>query len=134
MDYPNREFSVPVPTTWAELPESIRGSLQGKLAGLYGHGEDETAFAAATQDKREALVLLMRRLVGLDLWKHVGKIVDVYGEGGVGICTFSTSIVAAVPRIGMCTLISMGRSVHFLAPHSISITNVGESSRPTGRS
>jgi hypothetical protein len=85
MNYRNRELSAPVPATWAELPESIRCSLQGKLAGLYGYGEDEAAFAAAAQDKREALVLLMRRLVGLDLWKHVGKIVNVYGQGGVGM-------------------------------------------------
>jgi hypothetical protein len=98
MNYPNREFSVPVPTTWAKLPKSIRGSLQGKLAGLYGHGEDETAFAAATQDKREALVLLMRRLVGLDLWKHVAKIVDVYGEGGVGMYFSATSDLIATLR------------------------------------
>jgi hypothetical protein len=87
-----------VPATWAELPASIRGSLRGKLAGLYGYGEDETAFAAAAQDKREALVLLMRRLVGLDLWKHVEKIVDVYGEGGVGMYFSATSDLASALR------------------------------------
>ena len=91
MNCPNRELNVPVPATWAELPETLRCSLQGKLAGLYGYGEDETAFAAAAQDKREALVLLMRRLVGLDLWTRVGKIVDVYGEGGVGMYFSATS-------------------------------------------
>lgn len=91
MNFPNRELSAPVPSTWGELPESIRSSLQGKLAGLYGYGEAETAFAAVTQDKREALVLLMRRLVGLDLWKCVGKIVNVYGQGGVGMYFSATS-------------------------------------------
>ena len=91
MNYPNRDFGVPVPATWAELPESIRCSFKGKLAGLYGYGDDATAFGAATQDKREALVLLMRRLVGLDLWKCVRKIVDVYGQGGVGMYFSATS-------------------------------------------
>lgn len=91
MSCPNPEFSAPVPATWAELPESIRSNLQGKLAGLYGYDEDETAFAAVPQDKREALVLLMRRLVGLDLWKSVGKIVNVYGQGGVGMYFSATS-------------------------------------------
>lgn len=85
MNYQSRDFGVAVPATWTELPESIRRGLRGKLTGVYGSGDDETAFAAATQDKREALVLLMRRLTGIDLWKHVGKIVDVYGEGGVGM-------------------------------------------------
>ena len=80
-----------MPATWTELPESIRCSLQGKLAGLYGYAEDATAFAAMAQDKRETLVLLMRRLVGLDLWKGVGKIVDVYGQGGVGMYFSATS-------------------------------------------
>jgi len=84
-----------VPATWAELPESIRGRLEGKLRGLYGHDEDETAFASVPQDKREALVLLMRRLVGLDLWKSVGKIVNVYGRGGVGMYFSATSDLGA---------------------------------------
>lgn len=83
--------AIPVPATWAELPESIRSNLQGKLAGLYGYDEDETAFAAVPQDKREALVLLLRRLVGLDLWKSVSKIVNVYGQGGVGMYFSATS-------------------------------------------
>ena len=74
-----------MPATWAELPEPIRSNLKGKLAGLYGYDEDETAFAAVPQDKREALVLLVRRLVGLDLWKSVERIVNVYGRGGVGM-------------------------------------------------
>ena len=63
----------------------MRRLLRGKLAGLYGFADDETAFAAIPQDKREALALLVRRLVGLGLWKNVGKIVNVYGQGGVGM-------------------------------------------------
>lgn len=74
-----------VPSAWNDLPESIRGLLRGKLAGLYGFAGDETAFAAIPQDKREALSLLMRRLVGLGLWQNVAKIVNVYGQGGVGM-------------------------------------------------
>ena len=78
-------LSAAAPATWAELPESMRRLLRGKVAGLYGFEEDETAFAALPQDKREALALLMRRLVGLDLWQNVAKIVNVYGQGGVGM-------------------------------------------------
>jgi hypothetical protein len=78
-------LSAAVPATWAELPESMRRFLRGKLAGLYGLAEDETAFAAIPQDKREALALLMRRLAGLGLWQSVAKIVNVYGQGGVGM-------------------------------------------------
>jgi hypothetical protein len=77
--------SAEVPGTWDELPESMRRLWRGKLAGLYGFEEDETAFAAIPQDKREALALIMRRLVELDLWKNVAKIVNVYGQGGVGM-------------------------------------------------
>ena len=75
----------PVPETWAELPELMRSRLRGKLAGLYGFDPDETAFAALPRDKCEALALIMRRLVGLDLWQNVGEIVNVYGQGGVGM-------------------------------------------------
>jgi hypothetical protein len=75
----------PVPETWIALPESMRSRLLGRLAGLYGFAEDETAFAALPQDKREAIALIMRRLVGLDLWQNVGRIVNVYGQGGVGM-------------------------------------------------
>ena len=78
-------LSAEVPGAWDELPESMRGLLRGRLAGLYGFAEDETAFAAVPQDKREALALLLRRLVGLDLWQNVAKIVNVYGQGGVGM-------------------------------------------------
>jgi hypothetical protein len=69
----------------------MRSHLRGRLAGLYGFSADETAFEAASQDKREALILLMRRLVGLDLWKRVRKIVNVYGQGGVGMYFSATS-------------------------------------------
>lgn len=98
MNYPSREFSVPVPATWAELPESIRSSLQGKLAGLYGYKDDVTAFEAASEDKREALILLLRRLMGVDLWKSVGRIVNVYGQGGVGMYFTAASDLDAALR------------------------------------
>ena len=78
-------LSAELPGTWDELPESIRRLLRGKLSGLYGFADDETAFAAMPRDKREALALLMRRLVSLDLWQSVAKIVNVYGQGGVGM-------------------------------------------------
>jgi hypothetical protein len=66
------------------LPESMPERFRGKLAGLYSVEGDEDAFAALAMDKREALLLLARRLIEIDLWRAVGKIVNVYGLGGVG--------------------------------------------------
>jgi hypothetical protein len=68
------------------MPEEFRGRLQG----LYGCEHDEDAYAALALDKREALSLLARRLMEIDLWHAVGRIVNVYGEGGVGMYFGST--------------------------------------------
>jgi hypothetical protein len=63
------------------MPEEFRGRLQG----LYGCEGYEEAYAALALDKREALFLLARRLIEIDLWHAVGTIVNVYGKGGVGM-------------------------------------------------
>jgi hypothetical protein len=46
---------------------------------------DRAAYDALPHDKQEALALLSSRLVALDLWQSVGRIVNVYGQGGVGM-------------------------------------------------
>jgi hypothetical protein len=43
------------------------------------------AFDLIAHDKQQALLLLMRRLVALNLWDAVRVIDNVYGEGGVGM-------------------------------------------------
>jgi len=69
----------------AELPERTPALLRGKLAGLYGFDRDEKAYSALPRDKQEALALLSRRLIQLKLWQSVRSIVNVYGQGGVGM-------------------------------------------------
>ncbi|HKP38430.1 MAG TPA: hypothetical protein VJT71_16340 [Pyrinomonadaceae bacterium] len=73
------------PLEWAELSEEERGRYRGKLSGLWGHEGDEAAYDSLTRDKQEALALISGRLASVDLWRFVGKIVNVYGRGGVGL-------------------------------------------------
>jgi hypothetical protein len=70
---------------WRELPDRARQDLTGKLVGLWGATSDETAFNALTEDKQQALLLILRRMQDKDLWHLVRSIDNVYGEGGVGI-------------------------------------------------
>lgn len=74
-----------IPGLWSELPAEARQLLSGRLSGLYGTQGDAAAFEQLAQDKREALMLLQKRLAQLDLWRFVGKVVNVYGTGGVGM-------------------------------------------------
>jgi len=69
----------------ADDSEALPEEFRGKLEGLYGWGSDEDVFATLDEDKREALLLLSRRLIEIDLWRAVGRIVNVYGRGGVGM-------------------------------------------------
>lgn len=75
----------PRASTWAELSEQERQRYGGKLSGIYGHEGDEEAYNALTNDKHEALKLISLRLIQSDLWQYVGRIVNVYGVGGVGM-------------------------------------------------
>jgi hypothetical protein len=70
---------------WTDLDEDTRARLDKKLDGLYGYGGTAAAFERIPVDKQQALLLLMRRLVALDLWGAVRVIDNVYGEGGVGM-------------------------------------------------
>ena len=73
------------PLTWAEISAEKRERYRERLSGLYGHEGDEAAYNALTRDKQEALDLISARLISHDLWRHIGRIVNVYGRGGVGM-------------------------------------------------
>ena len=70
---------------WHELPAEAREALTGKLVGLWGAVSDEAAFESLTEDKQQALLLILSRMQAKDLWHLVISIDNVYGEGGVGI-------------------------------------------------
>ncbi len=70
---------------WTELPARDRAALTGKLVGLWGAVSDEAAFESLTEDKQQALLLVLDRMQAKDLWHLVRGIDNVYGEGGVGI-------------------------------------------------
>jgi len=70
---------------WRELPAEAREALTGKLVGLWGAVSDEAAFESLTEDKQQALLLILSRMQAKDLWHLVISIDNVYGEGGVGI-------------------------------------------------
>jgi hypothetical protein len=77
--------TLEVPGKWADLAEGERLRYRGKLSGLWGHQGDEAAYDSLTRDKQEALALISERLTKFDLWHCVGRIVNVYGRGGVGL-------------------------------------------------
>jgi hypothetical protein len=73
------------PLVWAEMPEERRQRYADKLDGIYGYEGDEGAYNSLPRDKQEALDLISGRLIQAGLWQHVGRIVNVYGRGGVGM-------------------------------------------------
>jgi hypothetical protein len=73
------------PLSWRELPDGVRESLRGKLAGLWNAADDQRAFDSLSIDKQQALLLIVQRLTAKDLWRTVKAIKNVYGVGGVGI-------------------------------------------------
>lgn len=68
-----------------ETGSDMPAEFSGRLEGLYGWGDDEDAYARLPVDKRAALWLVSRRLIEKGLWRAVGRIVNVYGMGGVGL-------------------------------------------------
>lgn len=68
-----------------ENPSSMPSEFRGKLEDMYGWGSDEQVYATLPLDKRAALLLISSRLIQKDLWNAVGRIVNVYGMGGVGL-------------------------------------------------
>jgi hypothetical protein len=71
--------------TWAGLSRETKELLSGKLTGLWGATSDAAAFDSWPLDKKQALLLLMKRMEAKKLWHLVKKITNVYGEGGVGL-------------------------------------------------
>ncbi|MFN2516226.1 MAG: hypothetical protein ABR556_08415 [Pyrinomonadaceae bacterium] len=70
---------------WSDLSNDVREALAGKLSGLWGANGDEEAFNLLSVDKQQALFLILSRLLAKRLWQGVKSIINVYGEGGVGI-------------------------------------------------
>ena len=81
----SEEKSRTAAMVWSELDEDTRETLDNRLDGLYGHERSAAAFEFIPVDKQQALLLIMRRLVALNLWSAVRKIDNIYGEGGVGM-------------------------------------------------
>jgi hypothetical protein len=71
--------------TWAGLSRETKELLSGKLAGLWGATNDAAAFDSWPLDKKQALLLLLKRMEAKKLWHLVKRITNVYGEGGVGL-------------------------------------------------
>lgn len=70
---------------WGRLPERLRAALERKLEGLYGGAKVEDIFDGLAVDKQQALLILARRFLDLNLWDAVRRIENLYGEGGVGM-------------------------------------------------
>lgn len=73
------------PKLWEDLSDDVREGLTGKLSGLWGAVSDEAAFNNCAVDKQQTLLIMVSRLQLKGLWHVIKKIVNVYGEGGVGI-------------------------------------------------
>jgi hypothetical protein len=73
------------PRSWQDLPADVREALAGRLRGLWGAINDETAFNNFPVDKQQALLILVSRLRAKGLWQLISRIENVYGDGGVGI-------------------------------------------------
>jgi hypothetical protein len=73
------------PQRWQELAAPAREALQGKLSGLFGAANDETAFDRCAFDKQQTLLLIAARLEEKGLWHVIRRITNVYGQSGVGI-------------------------------------------------
>jgi hypothetical protein len=70
---------------WRGLPETLRSRLERRLEGLYGGPGDEAVFDRMAVDKQQALLILVRRFLDLNLWDAVRRVENLYGEGGVGM-------------------------------------------------
>ncbi|CAN5799108.1 MAG: hypothetical protein H0T77_07965 [Pyrinomonadaceae bacterium] len=83
---------------WSELPASVRDALTGKLVGLWGAPNDESAFDSLTEDKQQALLLVLSRMQAKDLWHLVRSIDNLYGEGGVGMSFAAWPLIESTLR------------------------------------
>jgi hypothetical protein len=93
-----RWSSTPKHLRWRELSASTRAALYRKLAGLYGHDDDERAFDSLSIDKQQSLLVVMRRFGELSLWETVRRVEHVYAEGGVGLNFEAWPVLASMLR------------------------------------
>jgi hypothetical protein len=75
----------PVTLKWRELSKEMRAALDRRLEGLYGGARDEAVFDQLALDKQQALLILARRLLELNLWETVRRLTNLWGENGVGM-------------------------------------------------
>jgi hypothetical protein len=74
---------------WRELAANVQDALAGRIEGLYGGAGAAAIFDTLSRDKQRALLIFARRLGGLNLWRGVVRVTNVYGEGGVGLTFFA---------------------------------------------
>ncbi|MDQ3259020.1 MAG: hypothetical protein M3R15_35015 [Acidobacteriota bacterium] len=84
--------------SWPQLATETRSALGRTLEGLYERQDTVAAFDALAVDKQQALLLFVRRLGQLGLWSAVRRVVNVYGEGGVGIDFEASSLFDSTLR------------------------------------
>ncbi len=71
---------------WAELPQHALSMLAGRLRELYGQAlDDGEVFDNLDVDKQQSLLIFARRFSELGLWDEIESVLNVYGEGGVGL-------------------------------------------------
>ncbi len=73
------------PLRWKDLPFDVREAFDGRLIGLFGASDDQTAFNSLGEDKQQALLLILERMRAKQLWHVTRKVENVYGQGGVGM-------------------------------------------------
>lgn len=71
---------------WTKLQPHARSMLAGRLRELYGQGQDDgEVFDNLQIDKQQSLLIFARRFSELGLWDEIESVLNVYGEGGVGL-------------------------------------------------
>jgi hypothetical protein len=73
------------PILWKDLSREVQDALAGRLAGLWGHATDEEVFSACSVAKQQTLLIMASRLQAKELWHLIQKVINVWGEHGVGI-------------------------------------------------
>jgi len=119
--------AAPVTNTmaWAELPGETRELLRGKLAGLWGEPTDADAFDSWPLDKKQGMLLLLRRMNTKGLWRFVKQVTNIYGEGGVGLRFLAWPMI-------LSTLVRRRDFTRLFANHHDTTGGFYEKQRPRG--